>query len=197
MPSHIFTRLGMWDESIASNLEVGGGGSCARESRKGFDGGSNEQLHAMDYLAYAYLQTGQEAGAQRVLADLNAMQKVDQPIFTVAYAATAVPARIVLENRRWKEAASLQAAGQCREARAAGEFPMGRRAHPFRASRRRGPKRRCAGSAGGRSAKLKAIEDALVVPPGTYDWRKQVSIERQVAEAWTAYAEGRRMRPSR
>ena len=40
--------------------------------------------------------------------------------------------------------------------------------------------------------RLKAIEDALVVPPGTYDWRKQVSIERQVAEAWAAYAEGRK-----
>jgi hypothetical protein len=61
----------------------------------------------MDYLAYAYLQTGQEAGAQRVLAELSALQKVNQPIFTTAYAATAIPVRIVLENRRWKEAASL------------------------------------------------------------------------------------------
>jgi hypothetical protein len=76
MPSHIFTRLGMWDESIASNLKSQAA-ARALVRKKGFDGASREELHAMDYLAYAYLQTGDEAGAQRVLAELNAMQKVD------------------------------------------------------------------------------------------------------------------------
>ena len=114
----------MWDESIASNLKSA---ASARDlvKKKGFDGASREELHAMDYLAYAYLQIGQEAGAQRVLADLNAMQKVDEPIFSVAYASMAVPARIVLENRRWKEAAALQLPPNVLEARAAGEFPLG------------------------------------------------------------------------
>jgi len=190
MPSHIFTRLGMWDESIASNLKSQ---AAARTlvKKKGFDGASREELHAMDYLAYAYLQTGDEAGAQRVLAELNAMQKVDEPIFSVAYASMAVPARIVLENRRWKEAASLQlpanvlklsplenfrwAEGHTHFARAVGAARSGN-----------------AAAARKEVAALKAIEDALVVPPGTYDWRKQVSIERQVADGWTTYAEGRK-----
>ena len=190
MPSHIFTRLGMWEESIASNLKSEAAARALMKS-EGFDGGSNEQLHAMDYLAYAYLQTGQEAEAQRVLADLNKMQKVNLPIFTVAYAATAVPVRIALENRRWKEAASLKLPENV-----AGLVPL----EDFRWAEAHVVFARAVGAARGGDAalarteveKLKAIEDALVVPPGTYDWRKQVTIERQVAEAWLASAEGRK-----
>ena len=66
MPSHIFTRLGMWDESDRVEPEVGAS-ARALVKTKGFAGASREELHAMDYLAYAYLQTGQDAGAQRVL----------------------------------------------------------------------------------------------------------------------------------
>src|SRR5688500_14046437 len=62
----------------------------------------------MDYLAYGYLQTGQDEEAERLLAALNAIRRADPPIFTVAYAATAIPARLVLERRQWKEAAALQ-----------------------------------------------------------------------------------------
>lgn len=190
MPSHIFTRLGMWEESIASNLRSEAAARALMKS-EGFDGGSNEQLHAMDYLAYAYLQRGQEAEAQRVLADLNKMQKVNLPIFTVAYAATAVPVRIALENRRWKEAASLKLPDNV-----AGLVPL----DTFQWAEAHVVFARAVGAARGGDAalaraeigKLKAIEDALVVPPGTYDWRKQVTIERQVAEAWLASAEGKK-----
>ena len=190
MPSHIFTRLGMWEESIASNLRSEAAARALMKS-EGFDGGSNEQLHAMDYLAYAYLQRGQEAEAQRVLADLNKMQKVNLPIFTVAYAATALPVRIALENRRWKEAASLKLPDNV-----AGLVPL----ETFQWAEAHVVFGRAVGAARGGDAalaraeagKLKAIEDALVVPPGTYDWRKQVSIERQVAEAWLASAEGKK-----
>ena len=106
MPSHIFTRLGMWDDSIASNLKSA---AAARDMlrRKGFSGGSREELHAMDYLAYAYLQTGRDKEARRVQDQLNAMQQVDEPILSVAYAATAIPARLALERRQWREAAEL------------------------------------------------------------------------------------------
>ena len=190
MPSHIFTRLGMWDESIASNLKSEAAARALVKS-EGFDGGSNEQLHAMDYLAYAYLQTGQEAGAQRVLADLNAMQKVNQPIFTVAYAATAVPVRIVLENRRWKEAASLKLQDNVANLAPLENFQWAD-AHVYFARAIGAARRGDAAGARAATTKLKAIEDALVVPPGTYDWRKQVSIERQVADAWATYAEGRK-----
>jgi len=190
MPSHIFTRLGMWDESIASNLKSEASARALVKS-EGLEGGSNEQLHAMDYLAYAYLQTGQEAGAQRVLAELNALQKVNQPIFTTAYAATAVPVRIVLENRRWKEAASLSLQDNVSKLAPLENFQWAG-AHVYFARAIGAARSGEAAAAREATAKLKAIEDALIVPPGTYDWRRQVSIERQIAEAWTSYAEGKR-----
>ena len=190
MPSHIFTRLGMWEESIASNLKSEAASKSLTKA-EGFDGASPEQLHAMDYLAYAYLQTGQEAEAQRVLSNLNAIQRVNQPIFTVAYAATAIPARIVLENRRWKEAATLKLQDNVAKLVPLENFQWAE-AHVHFARAVGAARSGDAALAREESAKLKAIEDALVVPPGTYDWRKQVSIERQVAEAWATYSEGKK-----
>ena len=190
MPSHIFTRLGMWEESIASNLKSEAA-SRALTKAEGFDGASPEQLHAMDYLAYAHLQTGQEERAQAVLAELNAIQRVNQPIFTVAYAATAIPARIALENRRWKEAASLKLQDNVAKLVPLENFQWAE-AHVHFARAVGAARSGDAALARAETTKLKAIEDALVVPPGTYDWRKQVSIERQIAEGWTAYAEGRK-----
>jgi tetratricopeptide (TPR) repeat protein len=190
MPSHIFTRLGMWEESIASNLKSQAAAKALMK-KKGFDGASREELHAMDYLAYAYLQIGQEPGAQRVLAELNAMQKVDEPIFSVAYASMAVPARIALENRRWKESAALQLPANVLKLSPLEKFGWAE-AHIHFARAVGAARSGDAVSARKEVAALRAIEDGLVVPPGTYDWRKQVSIERQVAEAWTAQAEGRK-----
>jgi tetratricopeptide (TPR) repeat protein len=190
MPSHIFTRLGMWNESIASNLKSE---AAARElvKKKGFDGASREQLHAMDYLVYAYLQIDQQAGAQQVLADLTRMKNVDEPVFTVAYAATAIPVRILLENRRWKEAAALQVPENVLKLAPLENFQWGEAHIDFgRAigAARSGNVKLAREMVG----KLKGIEDTMVVPAGTYDWRKQVSIERQIAEAWTIYADGKK-----
>ena len=190
MPSHIFTRLGMWDESIASNLKSA---AAARElvKKKGFAGASREELHAMDYLAYAYLQTGQEAAAQRVLDDLSKMQKVDEPIFSVAYAATAIPVRILLENRRWKEAADLHVPDQVLKLAPLENFRWGE-AHVHFGRAIGAARSGNAALAREEIGKLKAIEEGLVIPAGTYDWRRQVAIERQMAEAWTAFADGRK-----
>jgi hypothetical protein len=190
MPSHIFTRLGMWEDSIASNLKSEAA-SIALTKTEGFDGSSPERLHAMDYLAYAYLQTGQDAKAQAVLADLNSIQRVNQPIFTVAYAATAIPARILLENRRWKEAASLQLQDNVAKLVPLENFQWAD-AHVHFARAVGAARSGDAVEAREETGKLKAIEDALVVPVGTYDWRKQVSIERQLADAWATYAEGKK-----
>ncbi len=190
MPSHIFTRLGMWDESIQSNLKSA---QAARDLAKarGFAGASREELHAMDYLAYAYLQIGQDAKAQEVLAQLRAMQRVDEPIFSVAYAATAIPARLLLERRQWKEAATLRLSGNVSGLAPLANFQWAEAHIPF--ARAVGAAR-SGDMTGARSAlaQLEAIENALTVPPGTYDWRTQVSIERQVAEGWLAQAEGRK-----
>jgi hypothetical protein len=107
MPSHIFTRLGLWQESINSNLASA---RAAKEygERTHMKGAWSQQLHAMDYLEYAYLQTGQDAEAKAVLDERRAMSVMDFGTdLTAGYAAAAIPARYALDLRRWSEAAAL------------------------------------------------------------------------------------------
>src|SRR5688572_5641201 len=106
MPSHIFTRLGMWDESIVSNLESA---SVARELAGRHHPGAEsfDALHALDYLAYAYLQTAQDEKARAVVGEIARIDKLDEPNFAAAYAFAAVPARWALERRDWAAARAL------------------------------------------------------------------------------------------
>src|SRR5262245_1245251 len=106
MPSHIFTRLGLWQEAIQSNLDAVSSAK-AYAIRNHMNGAWDEQLHAMDYLVYAYLQSGQDKQARRVVDELNRIQQAEPENFKVAYAFSAIPARYALERRRWSEAASL------------------------------------------------------------------------------------------
>ena len=100
MPSHIFTRMGLWDDSIASNLD-------ARAAARA-EGDAGEELHAMDYLVYAYLQRGRNAEAAKVAADIGTMQGLRPALFKVGYAATAMPVRVAVEQHDWAAAAQLQ-----------------------------------------------------------------------------------------
>jgi hypothetical protein len=100
MPSHIYTRLGLWSDSIAANR--------AARAAAHDQGDMGEELHAMDYLTYAYLQQGNEADAERVVTDLRAMSGLLGRDFKVGYAATAMPVRLAIERQRWSEAAALQ-----------------------------------------------------------------------------------------
>ena len=189
MPSHIFVRLGLWDEAIKSNLASEATARTLAKSQ-GLPGSSSERLHAMDYLAYGYLQTAQDSEAQRVLAQLNAIQRADPPIFSVAYAATAIPARVLLERRMWKEAASLELPDNVRNLAPLDQFKWGQsHIHFARAvgAARTGEVAR----ARDELSKLTTLEEAITVPAGTYDWRTQVSIERQIAQAWIAHSERR------
>jgi tetratricopeptide (TPR) repeat protein len=190
MPSHIFVRLGLWDEAINSNI-ASEAASRAFAKAQGLPDSSSERLHAMDYLAYGYLQTGQDGPAARILADLNAIRRADPPIFSVAYAATAIPARLVLERRQWKEAASLELHDNVRQLAPLETFKWGE-AHIHFARAIGAARSGSAAAARAEVAKLNAIEQSLTIPPGAYDWRTQVAIERQIAEAWLAYAEGRK-----
>jgi tetratricopeptide (TPR) repeat protein len=101
MPSHIFTRLGLWDDSIASNL--------ASKEAAHQQGDTADELHAMDYLVYAYLQAGRDKDAAQVIQQLNDMPKVNQGNFISAYASTAMPIRYAVEQGRWAEAAGTVA----------------------------------------------------------------------------------------
>ena len=189
MPSHIFTRLGLWDEAIKSNL-ASEAAARGMMKAKGLTGASREQLHAMDYLAYAYLQTGRDKEAQHVLAELNAIDRVDEPVFSVAYAATAIPARLVLERRNWKAAASLQLPENVRTLAPLEKFRWGE-AHVHFARAIGAARSGNQALARQELALLRAVEQSLTIPLGTYDWRKPVAVERQIAEAWIARGEGR------
>jgi len=105
MPAHIFTRLGLWQESIEMNRR-----SADAARKHPADGKiSLHYLHALDYLAYAYLQRGEDAKAQGVLSELTALKGPYQPHVASAYAFAAVPARIALERQQWATAAALKA----------------------------------------------------------------------------------------
>lgn len=105
MPSHIFTRLGLWDEAIQSNLASVSSAQCYAEQTgiKHWD----EELHGLDYLMYAYLQKGDSINAKKQLEYLLSIKEVEPANFKVAYAFAAIPARYYLENRQWAQAASL------------------------------------------------------------------------------------------
>ena len=108
MPSHIYTRLGMWDASIASN---GSSAAASRqyEAQQHMDAVWDQRLHAMDYLVYAYLQEGRDSAARRVVGDAAGMQKVFPPHALAAeYALAAIPARHALERGQWSAAAALE-----------------------------------------------------------------------------------------
>jgi len=188
MPSHIFTRLGLWQDSIGSNL------ASAAEAKKHVaktlpGAASQDQLHAMDYLAYAYLQTGRDSEAKRVVDEAAAVSKVDQEAFQAAYAMAAIPARYALERRRWSAAAAL-----------AGPRPAGFPWIRFRYAEAIIYFARALGSArsGNPAAalveveKLAAIQKALAQIKEDYDWSTQVEVQRRAATAWVAHAEGNR-----
>jgi len=106
MPSHIFTRLGMWDECIESNLASIEAAKCYAENA-GIKGHWDEELHGMDYVVYGYLQKGLNKKAKKQRDYLNTIRDVYPANFKVAYAYAAIPCRYVLENRMWKEASEI------------------------------------------------------------------------------------------
>ncbi|WP_201743875.1 hypothetical protein [Hymenobacter busanensis] len=106
MPSHIFTRLGLWDDCIASNLAATSSARCYAESA-GLKAHWDEELHGLDYLTYAYLQKGENQLARAQWRYLDTLSRVSPVNFKVAYAYAAIPARYVLENKQWPQAARL------------------------------------------------------------------------------------------
>lgn len=108
MPSHIFTRLGLWDESIESNMNSANSARCYAES-SAMDGHWANELHAMGYLVYAYLQKGDNKNANEQYQYMKTMYNVyPSNIFAIAYPFAAIPARIALENSQWDTAANLE-----------------------------------------------------------------------------------------
>jgi tetratricopeptide (TPR) repeat protein len=107
MPSHIFTRLGLWYECIQSNIASVSSAKCYAEAA-GIKGHWDEELHGLDYLMYAYLQKGENDSAKKLLDYLNTIVEVHPVNFKVAYTYAAIPSRYLLENKMWKEAGSMR-----------------------------------------------------------------------------------------
>jgi hypothetical protein len=182
MPSHTFTRVGYWQDSIDSNRA-----SAEAATREAVLG---ETLHAMDYQTYAYLQSGQDAAAKRVVDEApRVLARLDPkamggaaPGVAGQYAAAAIPARYALERGAWSEAASLQpsASGVAfvdavpRFARALGAARAGN-----------------LDAARADLTELRALGDKLAAIKDTF-WAEQANIQHQVASAWLAFAEGRK-----
>jgi len=108
MPSHIFTRLGLWNESIKSNIDSANSAVCYAES---VNPNANwvSEIHALDYLVYAYLQMGDNVRAQ---TEMNKMIEIKEVFpsdhFASAYALIAVPSRLAVENKDWQLATELE-----------------------------------------------------------------------------------------
>jgi hypothetical protein len=107
MPSHIFIRLGLWDDAIQSNLQSVASAQCYAKTAA-IKGHWDEELHGLDYLVYAYLQKRDNRMAYQQLEYLSGINEVYPVNFKVAYAFAAIPSRMVLENKNWEEAAALQ-----------------------------------------------------------------------------------------
>lgn len=183
MPSHIFTRLGLWEDSIRSNIDSAA--AARNDLQRTMPGAfSFDELHAMDYLAYAYLQTGRDAEARKVLEEASRAEKFDVENFAAAYALSAIPARLALERRDWKAATSVN----LKPARFAwSRFPWTESTIVF--TRALGFARSGdAASARGEVDRLEKLRDSLKTAGNRY-WADQVEIARRQAAAWVARTE--------
>lgn len=184
MPSHIFTRLGLWDESISSNLASADKARKYVAARRGPRVTSFDELHAIDYLVYAYLQ--QRRDESRTLRDaLERATELDHPNFAAAYALGAVPARYTMERRQWKEAAALRAPVFDWEKAPYAEANV-HFARSIGASRSGDLELARDGL-----ARITMIRQQLVEQKNSY-WADQVEIQRKSAEAWLRFAENKK-----
>lgn len=177
MPSHIFTRVGAWQESIDSNRSSA---AVADQANK---------LHAQDYMVYGHLQLAQDAEANKVLNEVRTIPTINMQhplVFASGYAIAAIPARYALERGRWAEAAALtlpasefewskspQAEALIVFARALGAARSGN-----------------VSTARVDVERLDALHQALTGMKQAY-WAGEVDVQRQAARAWIARAEGK------
>lgn len=172
MPSHIFTRVGFWKDSIAANAE------SARVAK--LDGEQHDQAHGMDYLVYAHLQLAQDKKAAAIVDEMNGIEfKIDR--FVGPYGVAAGNARYAVERGDWQAAAALQP----RQTKFLYADAVTHFARVLGAARSGNPAAAQADvdKLTQLSAKLKEAKDAY--------WSEIVSIQQQVATAWVLYAEGR------
>jgi tetratricopeptide (TPR) repeat protein len=185
MPSHIFTRLGLWDECIKSNLASVASAQCYATAA-GITGHWDEELHGLDYLIYAYLQKGQTDTAKQQLDYLNTIKEIHPANFKVAYAFAAIPSRYVLENKLWVAAASLEFPKANFNWK---DFPMQKAIIHFTRSLGAVNTNQLA-AAKTELGNLKIMHDTLLQQKDSYK-ADQVQVEIMSAEAWILFKEGK------
>jgi tetratricopeptide (TPR) repeat protein len=180
MPSHLFTRVGSWDESIASNTKSAQLAAEAEGSSKNGEA-RDQRLHAMDYLEYAYLQSGRVKQAKALLDEMHSLPPVRGLTLTNDYAVAAIPARYALELGRWQDAS---------------ELPVQHSAVDWT----QGITWMAIGVGGARSGNLElaaqaedtlaSLRDAVAKENNAY-WSNQVEVQRREVAGWIAEKEGK------
>ena len=173
MPSHIFTRVGYWDESIASNIQA----ARAAKDAKDF----HDQLHSMDYQVYANLQLGRDAKAKALIDEMSGITGFTETYLVGPYALAASPARYALERGDWKAAAELPV----RPSPLAHVQAITHFARALGAARSGNPD-----AAKADITRLGELRDRLRDAKDAY-WSEQVDIQAQVASAAVLFAEGK------
>jgi tetratricopeptide (TPR) repeat protein len=172
MPSHIFTRVGYWKESIAANTASVQAAKASKEI--------GDQLHGQDYLVYAYLQLGQDQEALGVVNDIE-VARPDPDAFAGAFSQAAAPARYMVERGDWNGAANLEVKPS--------KFPHAMAITYF--ARALGAARSGKTEAAKvDTAKLAEMRDRLREAKNSY-WADQVEVQQQVTTAWVLYADGK------
>jgi len=181
MPTHIFTRLGLWDDSIEMNKR-----SAAAALKHPAHGAiSLHYLHALDYLAYSYLQKGQDLKAQDVLNEIASLQGSIQKHVVSSYTLASVSARIALERHNWEKASRVKAIEP-------GNYPL--RSHPAMFAITHFA--RAMGAANSGKDEIAKQEIAILgelknkeAKSSAY-WAKQIEIQLLCAVAWLTYNQG-------
>jgi hypothetical protein len=177
MPSHIFTRVGFWRESVTSN----------QASVTAAKGDALYTLHGWDYMAYAYLQMAEDARAEQVGAEAREFSALQNANFGALFGAAAIPARLALERGRWAAAASLALPANV----AAEDWKRAPQAEAINVFARALGAARSGNAAGARQeiGRLHALQQVLTERKLAY-WAEQVEIQAKVASAWALRAEG-------
>ena len=183
MPSHTYSMLGMWAQSVASNTKSRA--VAQKQAAKLWPGATHpSEPHHLDFMEYALLQMGQEGPAKQLRDDSNSIKKLGFEILASHTALAAVPARFALERQAWKEAAALEPRGS--------QFPQAEAITYF--ARAMGSARSGdLGTAEREVDKLKEIRAALENASQSY-WATQVEVQMLAASAWIAQGKGDRER---
>ncbi len=174
MPSHIFTRVGLWTESAATNAR-----SAAAAKQ---DGDFDSEVHAMDYMVYAYLQLARDDEARRVNEEAFVLSAPATARYTSSYALAAIPARYAVERGDWKTALALEPRKS--------EIPYSAALTYF--ARALGAARTGNVAAAEKDIQeLARLRDELKAAKNDY-WATEVEVSRLGAAAWTALAQGKK-----